>query len=166
MSNGKDRPDPSKSLVGFVVGSVAYAVPIGSVREIINPTQLTELPHLPSAVAGVADHRGDVIPIIDLRARFGLEVSSDKSRSKWILVDVGGRSVGLVVDQVTDVFGTGGDHLRPAPSLGGGDDTRGIAGVASHDGRLVFVLEVDRFEQLTRGVAESVLLDLAEAAAR
>jgi purine-binding chemotaxis protein CheW len=166
MNDAKDRPDPGKSLVGFIVGSVAYAVPIGSVREIINPTQLTELPHLPPAVAGVADHRGDVIPIVDLRSRFGLEASADRTRSKWILVDVGERSVGLVVDQVTDVFGTGGENLRPAPSLGGGDDTRGIAGVASHDGRLVFVLEVDRFEQLTRGLAESVLMDLAEVAGR
>jgi purine-binding chemotaxis protein CheW len=163
MSAAHERRDPSKSLVGFVVGKVSYAVPIGAVREIINPTTLTELPYLPRAVAGVADHRGDVIPIVDLRARFGLEPAGDRSRSKWILVDVKGRTVGLAVDRVTDVFGTGGEQLRPSPSLGGGDETRGIAGVASHDGRLVFVLDVDRLESLTAEVAEQVLLDAVEA---
>lgn len=163
MHDKKDRPDPSKSLVGFVVGTVSYAVAIGSVREIINPTVLTALPHLPQAVAGVADHRGSVIPVIDLRARFGLGPAADQSRSKWILVDVAGQTVGLIVDQVTDVFGTGGDEIRPAPELGAGDDLRGISGVISYNGGLTFVLEVDRLEQIIAKIPESMLLDSAGA---
>jgi purine-binding chemotaxis protein CheW len=159
MAIGKHRPDPQKSLVGFVVGDVAYAVPISSVKEIINPTTLTELPHAPAAVAGVTDHRGEVVPIVDLRVRFGLERLGDPRRAKWILVDVQGRSVGLSVDRVTDVFGTGGADLRPAPALGPGDDMRGIAGVTTHDGVLTFVLDVGRFEALTRQVSNARLLE-------
>src|SRR6185295_15873440 len=121
MAHRKERPDPNKSLVGFIVGDVSYAVPIASVREIVNPGPLTSLPHLPTAVAGVADHRGEVIVVVDLRARFGLSPAMDQSRTKWVLLAVGERSIGLIVDQVTEVFGTGGDHVRAAPALGAGE---------------------------------------------
>jgi len=148
MVAGKGRPDPQKSLVGFTVGDVHYAVPIAAVREIVNPLPLTVLPHSPPAVAGVTNHRGSVIPVIDLRGRFGLPRGEDQRRAKWILVEVERHLVGLMVDGVTEVFGTGGAELKPAPSLGGGDDVRGIIGVASHAENMVFVLDVARFDAL------------------
>jgi len=156
MAPRKERSDPNKSLVGFIVGDVAYAVPIASVREIVNPGALTALPHLPPAVAGVADHRGEVIVVVDLRARFGLGPAMDQSRSKWVLLVVAGRVVGLIVDQVTDVFGTGGDAVRPAPLLGGGEDVRGITGVISHGGALTFVLDVKKLETLTASIPAEI----------
>jgi purine-binding chemotaxis protein CheW len=161
MPSEKQRPDPQKSLVGFVVGDVSYAVPISAVKEIVTPVALTELPHAPRAVAGVADHRGEVIPIIDLRTRFGLPRSDEPRRNKWILVEVQGKRVGLAVDRVTEVFGTGGQELKAAPALGPGDDVRGILGVTTYDGRLVFVLDVARFESLTSSLEQSGLLRAA-----
>jgi purine-binding chemotaxis protein CheW len=155
MHGSKQRPDPEKSLVGFSVGNVHYAVPIGCVREIINPVDVTRLPHAPSIVVGVADHRGEVVPILDLRIRFGVPAHEDVRRTKWILVDVGGMTVGLVVDRVTEVFGTGGAGLRPAPSLGGGEDERGIVGVTSHDATMVFVLDLARFEAIAAGLGHA-----------
>jgi len=152
MASTRQRPDPQKSLVGFVVGEVAYAVPIAQVREIVNPLVVTPLPHAPPAVIGVSDHRGEVVPIVELRARFGLPRAPDPRRTKWILVDVQGRTVGLIVDSVTDVFGTGGAQLQPAPELGAGDDLRGILGVTTYEGRLTFVLDVTRFEGLVRPI--------------
>jgi len=146
MPANKQRPDLQKSLVGFVVGDVLYAIGIGSVREIVNPVQLTELPHAPPAVCGVMDHRGEVVPVVDLRARFGLPSLSEPRRAKWILVDMGGRLVGLAVDRVKDVFGSSSEEIQAAPSLGQGDDQRGILGVTKHDGSLVFVLDVTRFD--------------------
>src|SRR6185369_4615914 len=152
-----ERPDPQKSLVGFVVGDIAYAVPIASVREILNPAPLAELPHAPAAVAGVADHRGEIVPVIDLRMRFGLPVSGDPRKSKWILIEVEGRGVGLAVDRVTEVFGKGSSEIKPPPMFGTGDDLRGISGVTTHDGTLTFVLEVGQFDVLTRNIPESLL---------
>jgi purine-binding chemotaxis protein CheW len=145
-----------------MVGDVRYAVPIGDVQEIVTPSVLTELPHAPDAVAGVADHRGQVIPILDLRVRFGLSRVREHQRSKWILVRIDGKTMGLAVDRVTDVFGTGGVDVRPPPSLGGGEDERGILGVTSHDGHLVFVLDVTRFQSLVMELPVHDRLGLGE----
>jgi purine-binding chemotaxis protein CheW len=145
----RQRHDPSKNLVGFIVGDVHYAVSIHLVREIANPLQLVALPKAPRAVTGVADYRGEVVPVVDLRARFGLTDAEVTRRTKWIIVDVEQRFVALVVDAVTEVFGTAGQELRPVPSLGGGDDVRGISGVTSHLGTLTFILDTRRFGELT-----------------
>jgi len=153
----RHRPDRQRGFVGFVVGEVAYAVPIGNVREIVNPAPLTELPYAPPSVAGVLDHRGEVVPIVDLRARFGLSPSPASRRTKWILIEVEARSVGLIVDRVTGVFGVSGE-LRSPPTLGLGDETRGIVGVAPLAGGMVFVLDVGRFDVLTHSLRPAVLL--------
>ncbi len=152
MPSNRQRPDLQKSLVGFVVGDVSYAVSISSVREIVNPAPLTELPHAPPSVAGVMDHRGEVVPVVDLRSRFGLPPNANPKRAKWILIDVDGRTVGLAVDRVTDVFGTGGSEVQPAPTLGRGDDQRGIVGVTKHEGSLVFVLDTAHFDVITQSL--------------
>lgn len=154
MEAHRHRHD-SKSLVGFIVGEVHYAVPIARVGEIANPLPIVALPHAPTAVCGVADYRGDVVPVVDLRVRFGLLATERTRRTKWIVVDVGDRFVALIVDAVTEVFGTGGAELRPAPALGGGDERRGIAGVTNHSGSLVFVLDPARFGELTEVLAIS-----------
>ena len=103
---------------------------------------------MPRAIAGVADHRGEVIPIVDLRVRFGLPKEQEQRRNKWILVNVQGRIVGLKVDAVTEVFGQAGIELRPAPELGEGDDLRGLSGVITHEGAMNFVLDLDSLEAL------------------
>jgi purine-binding chemotaxis protein CheW len=85
------RHDPSKSLVGFVVGDVEYAVAIARVKEIANPLNVVGLPHAPRSVVGVADYRGEVVSVVDLRARFGLPATTHTRKTKWIVVDVGPR---------------------------------------------------------------------------
>jgi purine-binding chemotaxis protein CheW len=176
----RHRHDPSKDYVGFYVGDVTYAVRIELVREIVNPLEVIALPRAPASVRGVADYRGEVVPVVDLRERFGLPAVPPTRRQKWIVVDVGqaasDRSAGspppapspagsgsgagaeppsaekrfaaLVVDAVTEVFGSGGAELRPAPPLGAGDDVRGIAGVTHNAEGLVFVLEARAFGAL------------------
>jgi purine-binding chemotaxis protein CheW len=149
----RQRHDPSKNLVGFVVGEVEYAVEIARVKEIANPLEVVALPHPPPAVMGVADYRGDVVPVVDLRARFGLPPAPATRKTKWIVVDVSGRLVAIVVDAVTEVFGSASAGLRPAPPLGAGDDLRGIAGVTGHREGLVFVLDPGRLRDLTEPLA-------------
>ena len=151
------RHDPSKTLVGFSVGDVQYAVPIARVKEIANPIVVVPLPHSPRAIVGVADYRGEVVPVVDLRIRFGLAPSELTRRTKWIVVVVGSRLVALVVDAVTEVFGTAATELRPAPAVAG-DDLRGIEGVTTHEGQLVFVLGTERLRDVTDPVAPAVAM--------
>src|SRR5262249_34100384 len=138
------RIDSQKNLVGFVVGDVGYAVEIAYVREILNPVEITPLPHTPPEVAGVADHRGEVVPVLDLGVRFGLPKVAQTRQTKWILVETGGRMLGIVVDAVTEVFGTGGEEIRPTPEVGGDARLRGIVGVAKRAEKLTFVLDLQR----------------------
>jgi purine-binding chemotaxis protein CheW len=152
MIRSRHRHDPSKNLVGFSLGDVQYAVPIARVKEIANPMPLVTLPHAPPAVVGVSDYRGDVVPVVDLRSRFGLPSTDATRKTKWIVVDVLGRSAALVVDAVTGVFGTGGTDLRPPPSVGG-EDKRGLAGVTNHEGALVFVLDTSSMNDATDPLA-------------
>jgi purine-binding chemotaxis protein CheW len=151
---------PERQLVLFSVGSVVYGLPIDRVREVVNPLPVVELPHAPRAVIGVTDHRGEVVPVLDLRTRFHLAAVDDAEglrRIKWIILDVtegrvaelqragGGvtplsaaegasgratRLIAVVVDVVHNVFMTR-EALRPPPPLGGGEDDRGILGVLS-----------------------------------
>lgn len=148
------RADPHTSLVEFIVGDVHYAVGIGHVHQIVNPLPVTPLPHTPPEISGVADYRGDVVPILDLRARFGLPPSPPSRSTRWILVNARERLVGLVVDSVPGVFGTNTDDVRATPSLGSGRDLRGIAGVTNHNGSLVFVLDVKRFTEIVDDIAD------------
>ncbi len=151
----RHRIDTNKNLVGFIVGDVHYAIDISRVREIVNPLPVTPLPHTPMEVTGVSDHRGDVVPVIDLRARFGLPPKEDERGTKWILINLAEHVVGLVVDAVTDVFGARNDEIRPTPDVGGNRDLRGISGVARHEGKLTFVLDTMRFLEIIEVLAAS-----------
>ncbi|MFO0676653.1 MAG: chemotaxis protein CheW [Polyangiaceae bacterium] len=137
----RPRHDPSKNLVGFVVGDVHYAVPVAAVREITNPIDVVELPLAPDDVIGVADVRGEVVPVVDLRTRFGLRDDGPSRRSKWIVLRVATKLCALAVDTVTDVFGATDGELRAPPPLRGGERTRGIRHVTNRGDTLVFVLD-------------------------
>jgi purine-binding chemotaxis protein CheW len=142
-STSRYRNDQAKNLVSFLVGDVRYAVEILKVREIVNPLPIVSLPHAPAEVVGVADHRGDVLPVVDLRVRFGLPAAEFTRRTKWLIVRVPERNsaVALVVDAVTDVFGAGREDQRSVPELGGGNKRRGISTVYAHHNNLVFVVD-------------------------
>jgi purine-binding chemotaxis protein CheW len=146
--HGRHRPDPQKSLVEFIVGEVHYAIDIAHVREIVNPLLITPLPHTPLEVCGVADHRGEVVPVVDLRVRFGLPPVEATRTTKWILVNAPRGLIGLVVDAVTEVFGTAGEEVRATPEIGGNKDVRGISGVVTHNGTLTFVLDKTRIVEM------------------
>lgn len=153
------RNDQAKNLVSFLVGDVRYAVDIAKVREIVNPLPMVALPHAPPEVVGVADHRGQVLPVVDLRVRFGLVISEHTRRTKWIIVRVPERSsaVALVVDVVTEVFGAGREDQRSVPEIGSGTSRRGIANVYAYDGGLVFVVDTAIVTSAARDLDPSIL---------
>ncbi len=160
MTEGRRRADSSaKSLVGFRVEGVHYALDIMRVQEIVNPLPLVPVPHAPNFVLGVADHRGNVIPVVDLRRRFGL-ASAGAGRGKWILASALERDVGLAVDEVTQVFGRPAEGERPPPELTRGPAGDFVHGVITVQGEIVFVLDLDRLSGM-----EEALGGLASGAA-
>lgn len=144
MASNRNQANSSKNLVGFEVAGVCYAIEILRVREIMRPLPTLVLPHVPESVVGVVDHRGDVVPIIDLRTCFGVKQSGRDKDVRFIVAIRGDRLVGLVVDKVTEVFGALESSARDVPQIARGEQARGIKAVYSHRGRLVFVLDVDR----------------------
>jgi len=152
-ARAKQRNDGDKRLVGFVVGDVQYALDIDKVREIVNPAPTSAVPHMPDVVVGVADHRGDVVPLVDARKHFGLPAVAPNRAIKWILITGNGQLFGLVVDRVTDVFGSSTPPREPPAALGA-PEARGVSYVASRDGELVFVLDADKLSRLVAGVLD------------
>lgn len=154
IEQGRGRTNLERSLVGFVVADIHYAVPIDCVREIISPVPMTGLPLAPPSVAGVADHRGNVVTLVDLRRHLGRPPTDATSKSKWILIKAENVSLGLIVDGVTGVFGVADEFVRQPPPVAG-EAERGFLGVIAHGGRITYVLDVGRFHELAEatGVA-------------
>lgn len=143
--SSQERGAATKSYVRFVVGETHYAFEVEHVREIVHKGAVTLLPSLPDAVSGVADHRGEVVPIVDLRLRFGMQAiptTGEGRPEKWILMTSSVGIVGFVVDRVIDVVGTNEAPDHP-PQIGGQMD-RGIKGVIPSDEGLLFILDVER----------------------
>jgi purine-binding chemotaxis protein CheW len=109
--------DEVAELFTFRIGGEDYAVDIRRVREIIHPLPITPVPRAPAFVEGVVRLRGEVLPVIDVRKRFGLPAQSPGGRTKFLVVQVAGRRLALVVDQVAEVLRVARSEIRPAPSF-------------------------------------------------
>ena len=142
---------PTTALAGryltLVLDQEAYAIRVEQVREIIRVPPITPMPQMPAYVKGVINLRGRVIPVIDLRARFGLRAEI-LERTCIIVVQVqrgaGPVPMGLIVDSVEDVSRVGENDLAPAPDFGTQVDTRYLLGLAKSGGRVRILLDIDR----------------------
>jgi purine-binding chemotaxis protein CheW len=131
-------------LISFLVGEEEYGLEILRVKEVIRLREITRLPRAPSFVKGIINLRGDVIPIIDLRDKFGLEHQEYTSMTRVIVVDVDGRLVGMVVDAASQVVRIPADQIEPPPPIVGGLSAEYIKGVGKLDERLIILLNIDR----------------------
>jgi purine-binding chemotaxis protein CheW len=125
---------PPVQLCTFRVGGEDYAVDIMRVREIIHPLPITPVPRAPAFVDGVIRLRGDVIPVVDVRKRFGLPATPATRKSRFLVVNVAGRRIALVVDEVREVLRLRRGEIRPAPPLGAPGGPRFFLGVCGGDG--------------------------------
>ena len=137
-------------LAGFYVGGGLYGIDIMRIKEVIQstPYPIRRVPHAPDIIEGVITLRGVVIPVIDLRKRFGAEPDPESINfNKLIIVSVKGRIVGLKVDRVLGELRVGADEVRPAPSMlsksVGGEDEDFFSGVCKVGDEVVFVLNLE-----------------------
>jgi purine-binding chemotaxis protein CheW len=110
--------DPLVQLCTFRIGGEDYAVDIMRVREIIYPLPITPVPRAPAFIEGVVRLRGEVIPVLDVRKRLGVDARAETRKSRFLVVNVAGRRIGLVVDEVCEVLRLPRSEIRPAPALG------------------------------------------------
>lgn len=139
----RDIDEELNQLISFMVGSEEYGMEILRVKEVIRSPEITSLPKAPSFVKGIINLRGDVIPIVDLRDKFGLPSDVTTSATRIIVVDVDGRLVGMVVDSASQVVRIPSDQIDPPPPIIGGISTEYIKGVAKLNDRLVILLNID-----------------------
>jgi purine-binding chemotaxis protein CheW len=128
----------------FLLGKEEYAAEILKVQEIRGLTPITTIPNAPPFIRGVMNLRGTVIPVIDLRLRFGVGRAEYDRYSVIVVVRVGDRVTGLLVDSVTDVLDVAKDQIEPPPDLGVAVDLSCLTGVAKTGDRLVILLDIER----------------------
>ncbi len=129
-------------LITFAIANETYGIAIGSMREIIKPPPITEVPRTPKFVLGVVTVRGVVIPTIDLRARLGMNRCEMTRTSRVLIVDVRDEPHALVVDRVSSVVRFKDAEIEPPPAMGGGPETDFIQGIGRVDGELVILLDL------------------------
>ncbi len=126
-------------LVGFIVGSEEFAVPILSIQEIIKPIEWTKVPFTPDFVLGVFNLRGNVLPLIDLRKKFNAPNAEFDDDSRFIVIKVGDDLAGFVIDRLTEALRIEENSILPPP-----DTSRDaiIEGVARKDDRIITILKI------------------------
>ena len=127
----------------FFLAAEGYGVEILKVQEIIGMLPVTRVPRTPQFVKGVINLRGKVIPIVDLRAKFGM-AAVDGAESCMIVVQVQGVQLGVVVDRVSEVSAFTDAEIADPPSFGSDVDTDYLLGIAKGAGRVTLLLDIDR----------------------
>ena len=140
-----DGSDAQKDkFLTFHIADEEFAIPIGHVIEIVGIQKITEVPDMPNFVKGVINLRGKVIPIIDLRRRFGLQPKTHDKHTRIIVIEINTMIVGFVVDSVSEVLRIPASTVEPPPPVVAGLESEYISGVGKLEDRLLILLDLDR----------------------
>ncbi len=139
----KSKDGSIRELLSFRVGGQDYCIDIMSVREIRGGTRATPLPHAPHFMRGVINLRGTVLPIMDLSSRLSLDTEIDRERNVIIVVADGERTVGLMVDAVSDILAVPEEDLQPPPDLKADSERSFISALMIVENRMVRVLDLN-----------------------
>jgi purine-binding chemotaxis protein CheW len=131
-------------LVTFRLGNEEYGVEIKSVQEIIRATDITPVPGAPTHVRGVINLRGKIIPVVDLRKRFGLADGESSEAQRIVVVEAGQKRLGMLVDNVSQVIKLPSSVIEEIPEEATSVDENYIRGVGKLESRLVIILDLNR----------------------
>ena len=156
---GSGRADnPVIQLVGFRLDNEDYAIAITKIQEIILIKPITRIPQVPDFIEGLINLRGSVIPIVNLRKRFGLHPRELDDETRIIVVNIHDKTVGCIVDAVTQVMRINRDQIQPPPLGVLAVNHRYLAGLAKLDDRLMIILDIEKLfeaEELAAPLASS-----------
>jgi purine-binding chemotaxis protein CheW len=133
----------------FLLHEEYYALTVSRVREVLELSELTKIPGMPPYMKGVLNVRGTVLPVVDLRLKFGIEEAEHTIDTAIIVAEVTGQDentviVGCLVDSVDQVIRIEESEIEPAPGLGTTVDVNFIAGMGKQDERFIIILDIDR----------------------
>lgn len=148
VSAGGEAEQAGQQYLTFVCAGEEYGVEILRVQEIKGWEGVTRVPYSPAYLLGVMNLRGVIVPVIDLRQRFGLEARAADSSTVVIVVRVrserGEKTAGIVVDAVSEVYSVAPDNIKATPELGASSDAACVRGLTSVDNKMVMLLDIDK----------------------
>ena len=154
--------DKDIQIVGFRIGRETFGLPIAMVREIVRVPEITSVPNAPDYIEGVINLRGRIIPVVDLRKRFGEKVIESSKRNRIVVVELENRAIGLIVNSASEVIRIPPSDIEAPHSVFQEGELNYITGVGKVRGRLVMMLDLSKI--LQRGELRR-LEDAAESAA-
>ena len=131
-------------LVGFRIGEETYGVQIGSVREIVRVPEITMVPNAPEMIEGVINLRGKIIPVMDLRKRFGSAATQSDKKNRILVVELENRLLGLIVSSASEVLKIPPSEIEPPGAVFAEGESSYVTGVGKLKGRLVILLDIAR----------------------
>ena len=144
QENAVSEATGSLQLVSFGLADEEYGIEITKIREIILITEITQVPQTPHYVKGLINLRSTVIPVIDLRARFDLPEAEATDESRIMVLNVGTKTIGIVVDAVSEVLRVSNKDIAPPPPTVAGLGREYLTGLVKLDDRLLIMLDIDK----------------------
>jgi purine-binding chemotaxis protein CheW len=138
-----------REFLAFKLGAEEYGIDILRVQEIRSFEQPTRIANAPSHVLGVVNLRGTIVPIVDMRVKFNLEQKAYDAFTVVIVLHIGSRVVGMVVDGVSDVITLSPDQLRPVPEFNSSIDSEHLLAIGAVEQRMLILLDIEKLMQST-----------------
>ena len=137
------KTNPNEFL-SFQLGAEEYGIDILKVQEIRAYEKATRIPNTPEFIKGVINLRGVIVPVVDLRIKFGLESAAYGETTVVIVLNIANRTIGVVVDKVSDVLALAPEQIRPAPDFASRVENAFVRGLASLDERMLIIADIER----------------------
>lgn len=131
-------------VVGFRIGSETFGVRIASVREIVRVPEITSVPNAPEAIEGVINLRGKIIPVMDLRKRFGSPNVQPDKKNRILVVELEKRLLGLIVNSASEVIKIPPSEIEPPGNVFAEGESNYVTGVGKLNGRLIILLDIEK----------------------
>jgi len=141
-SAGAQTAGNQTQFISFAIGDDQYGVDIMAVREIKGWSDITHLPKQPEYVRGVLNLRGAIVPIVDLRCRFGQGLTETTPLHIVIIVQIGGRQIGLIGDRVLDIVSVDASQIQKVPRTGNSQQTDFLSGLVTHDNVMIALIDL------------------------